>query len=54
MMVLLGFYFVDTWNNANTTSRALPVVTFWEEGSFRIDKYHELTGDKAMIDAILY
>nr|NQU93070.1 hypothetical protein [Bacteroidota bacterium] len=52
--LLLGFYFIDVWNNANTTSRALPVITFWENGSFQIDRYHELTMDKANIDGHYY
>lgn len=52
--LLLSFWYIDTWNNANTTSRALPVVAFFEEGHFRIDKYHEMTMDKAHIDGHYY
>lgn len=52
--LLLSFYFVDTWNNANTTSRAAPVVAFYEQGNLRIDKYQELTLDKAFIDGHYY
>jgi hypothetical protein len=52
--LLLGFYFVDTWNNSNTTSRALPIVSYFEQGNFQIDKYHELVLDKAYIDGHYY
>ncbi|MCF8365110.1 MAG: hypothetical protein K9H16_04975 [Bacteroidales bacterium] len=52
--LLLSFYFVDTWNNANTTSRAAPVVAFFETGNLQIDKYHELTLDKAFINGHYY
>lgn len=52
--LLLSFWFVDTWNNGNTTSRALPVVTFFEQGTLGIDKYHELTPDKAHINGKYY
>jgi len=52
--LLLSFYFVDTWNNANTTSRALPIIAYFEQGNFQIDKYHELTQDKAHIKEHYY
>jgi len=52
--LLLSFYFVDTWNNSNTTSRALPIVSYFEQGNFQIDKYHELILDKAYIDGHYY
>ncbi len=52
--LLLSFYYVDIWNNSNTTSRALPVVTFFENGTLQIDKYHKLTLDKAHIDGHYY
>lgn len=52
--LLLSSWFLDTWNNANTTSRALPVVSWFEEGTLRIDKHHELTPDKAKINGHYY
>ena len=52
--LLLSFYFVDTWNNSNTTSRALPIISWFEQGNFQIDKYQELTLDKAYIDGHYY
>lgn len=47
--LLLSSWFLDTWNNANTTSRALPIVSWFENGNLQIDKHHELTQDKAKI-----
>ncbi|MBM3436251.1 MAG: hypothetical protein FJY07_08575, partial [Bacteroidetes bacterium] len=52
-LFLCSFY-IDTWINANTTSRALPVITFFESGTFRIDKYHEKTCDKAFVNGHYY
>jgi len=52
--LLLSSYFLDTWNNSNTTSRALPIVLYFEQGNFQIDKYHELVLDKAYIDGHYY
>jgi hypothetical protein len=52
-IVLTGFY-LDIWTNANTTSRALPIITYYEQGTFRIDKYHELTLDKSFINGHYY
>ena len=50
----LSSFYLDTWKNANTTSRALPIITFFENGTFRFDKYHELTCDKSLIDGHYY
>lgn len=52
--LLLSSWFLDTWNNANTTSRALPIVSYFEQGNFRIDKYQDLTLDKAKIKGHYY
>lgn len=52
--LILSSFFLDIWKNANTTSRALPIITFFEEGTFCIDKYHELTCDKSFIDSHYY
>ena len=52
-LVLAGFY-IDTWNNANTTSRVLPIASYLENGTFQIDKYHELTIDKCYINGHYY
>src|SRR5437588_7025723 len=47
-LVITCFY-IDLWSNANTTSRILPVVSYFESGTFSIDKYQELTCDKSFI-----
>ncbi|MCF8378221.1 MAG: hypothetical protein K9H49_01510 [Bacteroidales bacterium] len=52
--LFLSVFYIDTWQNANTTSRSLPIVTYAESGSFRIDKYHELTCDKAFVNNHYY
>ncbi|MCD4697816.1 MAG: hypothetical protein K8S16_16445 [Bacteroidales bacterium] len=52
--LLVSSWYIDIWQNANTTSRLLPVITYSENGSFRIDKYHELTCDKAYVNEHYY
>jgi hypothetical protein len=52
--LLISSFYIDTWKNANTTSRALPIITYFEDGTFRFDKYHELTCDKSLIDGHYY
>jgi len=52
--LFLSYYYVDTWNNSNTTSRALPIISFFEDGNLSIDKYQELTLDKAFINGHYY
>ncbi|MCD4789912.1 MAG: hypothetical protein K8R37_07930 [Bacteroidales bacterium] len=47
--LLLSSFYIDIWINANTTSRALPIITYFESGTFQFDKYQELTCDKALI-----
>jgi hypothetical protein len=54
VQLILSSFYIDIWLNANTTSRALPVVTYYEQGTFRIDKYHELTCDKSFINGHYY
>lgn len=53
-ILLLSSFYLDVWRNANTTSRALPIVTWYESGTFQIDKYHELTVDKAYVNGHYY
>lgn len=45
---------MDVWVNANTTSRALPIISFFESGTFSIDKYEHLTCDKAFVNNHYY
>ena len=52
--LILSTFYIDIWQNANTTSRALPIITFFEEGTFRIDKYHHLTVDKSYVNGHYY
>jgi hypothetical protein len=53
-VLLMSSFYLDVWKNANTTSRALPVITYFERGTFQIDKYHELTVDKAFVNGHYY
>ncbi|MCB0806756.1 MAG: glycosyltransferase family 39 protein [Bacteroidales bacterium] len=48
--LLICSFYIDVWQNGNAVSRALPIITFFESGTFRIDKYHELTPDKAFVN----
>ncbi len=52
--LMVSSYYLDTWTNANTVSRALPIISYFEEGTFKIDKYHELTCDKAYVNEHYY
>ncbi len=51
---LLCVLYIDSGQNANTTSRALPIVTLYESGTLQIDAYHELTIDKSYVDGHYY
>lgn len=50
----ISVFHIDSWNNANTTSRVLPIVSYFENGTFQIDKYQQLTPDKAKIGEHYY
>lgn len=52
--LLLASFHTDLWHNVNATSRALPVISYFESGSFRIDKYHEKTIDKSFVNGHYY
>lgn len=54
MNFIVIVFYIDVWTNSNTTSRALPVVTFFENHSFKIDKYQSLTEDKSFINGHYY
>ncbi|MDD5570063.1 MAG: hypothetical protein PHD97_02800 [Bacteroidales bacterium] len=51
---LLTIFYIDTWENSNTTSRALMIVSLFENGNLQIDKYHERTLDKCYINNHYY
>jgi len=52
--LVITFFHIDTWNNGNTTSRILSVVSYFETGTFQIDKYYQMTGDNAYINGHYY
>jgi hypothetical protein len=55
VIFFLSSYFIDLWiTNSNTTSRALPVVTFVESGRLNIDRYQNLTNDKSFVNNHFY
>jgi hypothetical protein len=54
LVTLLTTFYVDLWRNGNTVSRLLPVKTIVEDGTWCIDKYHETTIDKALINGHYY
>lgn len=45
---------LDAGFNANTVSRAAMVAAIVEQGTLRIDAYHALTDDKALVDGHYY
>jgi hypothetical protein len=51
---LLSAYYLDSVPSPNPTSRVLPVLTFYEEGTYAIDKYQKLTMDKSFINGHYY
>ncbi len=52
--LFLASFHMDLWHNMNATSRALPVITYFENGSFKIDKYQEKTCDKSFVNGHYY
>ncbi len=52
--ILLSSYFIDIWPTPNCVSRALPVLTFSEDGTLSIDQYADLTLDKSRIGDHFY
>ena len=47
--LVLSAFFLDTKYSPNPISRALPILTFYEEGTLSIDKYKIWTNDKSQI-----
>ena len=47
LLLVLSSWYLDASQNDNITSRAATVAALVEQGTFRIDRYQELTGDKA-------
>ena len=52
--LVICLFYIDTWQNGNTTSRILPIISYFESGTFQIDKYQELTIDKSFINNHYY
>ena len=52
--LFLSSYFIDAWLTPNAASRAIPVLTLYEDKSLVIDKYQHFTGDKAFINNHYY
>lgn len=52
--LFLSSYFIDAWLTPNAASRAIPVLTLYENKSLIIDKYQNYTGDKAFINNHYY
>jgi hypothetical protein len=52
--ILLSAYFLDSVPSPNPTSRALPVLTLYEEGTYAIDTYAEFTMDKSFVNGHYY
>ena len=52
--LFLTCFYIDTWDNANTTSRAISVIAIVDEGTLAIDNYQEKTYDKAFINGHYY
>lgn len=52
--LLLCSWHLDSGHNANTVSRAAMVAALVEHGDLRIDAYHELTADKALVNGHYY
>ncbi len=50
----LSVFYLDTWQNGNTTARAIAVVAFAETHSLQIDKRQEESVDKIFINGHYY
>lgn len=53
-VLLLCSWHLDRGHNANTVSRAAMVAALVEHGTLRIDTYHTLTEDKALVNGHYY
>lgn len=55
-LVVLGLsaVYLDTNLSPNSTSRVLPIITWFEEGTLCIDTYQEQTMDKSVVDGHYY
>jgi hypothetical protein len=54
MNLALAGYFLDSIPSPNPTSRVLPVLALFEDGTYAIDRYQDTTMDKSFIDGHYY
>ena len=47
-------YYIDSWTNANTTSRVLPVLSVVDQGTMKIDSFADKTIDKSFVNGHYY
>src|SRR5262245_7050208 len=52
--LLLSTWYLDIWTTPNPVSRALAVLTLWEDGTYRIDQFADRTIDKSRVGEHFY
>jgi len=52
--IFLSCYFIDIWVTPGSTSRALPVLSMYNDHSLVIDKYEKYSGDKSKVGEHFY
>lgn len=52
--LLLSSYYLDVWITPNATSRALPVLTLYENKTIQIDKYKDYSLDRSEVKGHYY
>lgn len=51
---LLSAFFIDIWLSPNPGSRAIPMITLFEQKTLKIDRYERYTVDKSLINGHYY
>jgi len=54
MNLVLAGYFLDSIPSPNPTSRVLPVIAVFEDGTYAIDRYEDTTMDKSFVRGHYY
>ena len=52
--LLLSVFYIDKGINWNSISRILPIMSYFEQGNFQIDKYKDKTGDLSFVNGHYY
>jgi hypothetical protein len=52
--LLLSCYYLDVWITPNTSCRAIPVLTMYEDKTIVLDKYKDYAGDVSVINNHYY